>query len=355
MKRLLLVPVLLLLVATRSFGQSAPREEQVTFTNGGVTLAGTVLVPAGAGPFPAFVMITGSGAQNRDEELFGFKPFKVIAEHMAQHGIATLRYDDRGVGGSSGSIAQATTSDFADDALAGLAMLAKRADINPKRLGVVGHSEGAIAAAIAAAKSKDVAFIVMIAGTAVRGREVLKQQNADLLRASGADPAIVDRAIAAHARVMEAVATGAPVDKQREAVRDLMHAQLEAAPAAQRAAIGDIDEFIAKTVDTQVASLNFPWMKFFVGYDPATALAQVTCPVLAIFGSVDMQVPPAMNRPPLEKALAKNPAVTVKQYEGANHLFQAAKTGNPSEYATLEKQFVAGFLDDITAWILARK
>jgi uncharacterized protein len=327
------------------------QEEEVTFANGDVKLAGTLTVPPGKGPFPAIVMLTGSGAQNRDEEIVGFKPFKLIAEYMGQRGIAVLRYDDRGVGGSTGSMARSTTEDFAADALAAMAWLAKRPEINARQIGLVGHSEGAIAAAVAAARSKDLAFIVMIAGTAVRGDDVLRRQAEDLSRAGGADDAAVAKILEAHRRLTDAIRAGAPEAELKDAVSRLARAQIEAAPEAQRLLIGDVDAFIARMIDAQVKALTSPWMRFFITFDPATALAQVSCPVLAIFGGRDVQVPVALNRPPLEKALAKNTKVTVKLYPEANHLFQSAKTGLPQEYAALEKQFLPGLLDDIRSWI----
>lgn len=329
----------------------AYQDEDVTFNNGDIKLAGTLTLPSGKGPFPAIVMLTGSGPQNRDEELLGFRPFKLIAEYMAQRGIAVLRYDDRGVGGSTGSIAGSTTEDFATDALTAMAFLAKRPEIDRLHIGLVGHSEGAIAAAVAAARSKEVAFIVMIAGTAVRGDVVLRHQAEDLSRANGADDPAVAKILEAHRRVTDAIRTGAPETELKEAVAGLARAQIAAAPEAQRQMIGDVDAFIARIIDQQVKALTSPWMRFFISFDPAAALAQVSCPVLAIYGGRDMQVPVTLNRSPLEQALAKNQRVTIKVYPDANHLFQTAKTGLPAEYAVLEKQFVGGLLDDIRTWI----
>lgn len=329
------------------------KERDVTFTNGGVTLAGTLTVPEGQGPFPAVVLLTGSGAQNRDEELLGFRPFKIIAEHLAQNGIAVLRYDDRGVGGSSGSIMASTTEDFAGDALAGLTMLSTLPEIRAKQIGLIGHSEGAIAAAIAAARSPNVAFIGMLAGTSVPGHSVLRSQAEALARAGGADEAAVQRVLTEHGKLTEALKNGTSGDALKEIVRTLARAQIDAAPEAQRKMLSDPDAYVNSILDRGVASVDNRWMRFFAGFDPATVLARVSCPVFAAFGGRDVQVPPAINRVPLETALAKagNTRVTVKLYSEANHLFQASKTGLPNEYAALEKQFVPGLLDDMTAWI----
>jgi pimeloyl-ACP methyl ester carboxylesterase len=327
-------------------------EEEVTFTNGPITLAGTLTVPEGKGPFPAFVMVTGSGPQNRDEELYGFKIFGVIADYFTRRGVAVLRYDDRGMGGSTGNIAAATTSDFANDALAGLALLAGRPEIDHAHLGVFGHSEGADVAAIAAARSPNVAFIVMMAGMALRGDVILRHQAEDSARALGASDEQVAKILAAHQQLTEAVRTNAGRDAVTEALRALMRAQIEAQPGAV-AAIGDLTAYIDKAMPAGVAQNQNPWMKFFVGFDPAVTLAQVKCPVFALFGEKDTQVRPDLNKAPLEAALAKggNTRVTVKVYPTANHLFIKAVTGQVSEYPTLEKVFVPGMLDDLVAWI----
>ncbi len=328
-------------------------EQDVTFRNGAVTLAGTLTVPDGQGPFPALVMITGSGSQNRDEELFGFKPFKVLADGLARRGVATLRYDDRGVGGSSGADSDPTTEDFAGDALAGLALLAARPEIRRSAIGLLGHSEGAVVAAIAAARSTDVAFIVMMAGTAIRGDEVLRAQASDLARASGATPEQLTRILDAHRALIDAIRAGAGPDALTKIIRTLARAQIDAMPAAQRQAIGDPDAFIDRTMPAQLHAMQSRWMRFFVDFDPASVLEKVHCPVLALFGGKDMQVPPSTNRAPLEAALAKggNRRVTLKVYPNANHLFIKAVTGSPAEYATLEKAFVPGFVDYVAGWI----
>ncbi|MEO8071135.1 MAG: alpha/beta fold hydrolase, partial [Acidobacteriota bacterium] len=162
------------------------RDIELTFASGSLTLGGTLTLPAGRGPFPAIVLLTGSGPQNRDEEIFGFRPFLVLATHLAQQGIAVLRYDDRGVGSSSGSVSNSTTSDFADDARAALALLAARPEIDKRRLGLLGHSEGAVVAALVAAQSPEIAFVVLMAPPAVRGSVLLRRQAVDAARLSGA-------------------------------------------------------------------------------------------------------------------------------------------------------------------------
>jgi hypothetical protein len=335
---------------------AAFRDVDVTFSNGPVTLAGTLTLPAGDGPFPALVLLTGSGAQNRDEELFGFKPFKIIAEHLADQGVAVLRYDDRGVGGSTGSVLASTTEDFAGDALAAVTLLRGRGDIHSRKIGLLGHSEGALAGVIAASRSDTIAFVILLAGSTLRGDEVLRGQAADLARAAGADAVLVDKIVAAHRRATDALRADAPETEVLAAFKALGRLQIDAAPEAQRKVITDPDVFVDTVLAQQAQFLRGAWMRYFVTFDPAVPLARVTCPILAVFGGKDMQVPPASNRPPLEAAVAKsgNRDVTIKVYPDANHLFIPATTGNPSEYGTLEKRFVPGLLEDLTAWIQQR-
>jgi len=329
------------------------REEEVTFANGDVTLAGTLTLPPAGGPFPAVVLITGSGAQNRDEEIFGFKLFREIADHLTRQGIAVLRYDDRGVGGSTGRLAASTTADFAHDALAGVALLRARQDIAPARVGLVGHSEGAAAAAIAASTpGADLSFIVLLAGPGVPGEAVTRQQVADAARLTGATPEELARIVSAHRAMTELTRADAPRDAVEAAIRNLMVAQLEGRPKAQRDAIGDIEAFIAPRLGAEATRAMSPWWRFFVSFDPATALVNVTCPTLVVFGGRDTQVPTSLHRKPVEDALARNTRAKILEYPDANHLFQEAITGQVAEYQVLEKSFVTGLLDAVTGWIL---
>ncbi|HLK19196.1 MAG TPA: alpha/beta fold hydrolase, partial [Bryobacteraceae bacterium] len=170
-----------------------PYEAQdVTIETKAGKLAGTLTLPRGKGPFPAAVMITGSGAQDRDETLLGHKPFLVIADYLTRRGIAVLRLDDRGVGGSIGSSAQQTLDEMADDVIADVEYLKGRKEIDPKRIGVIGHSEGGIVGPAAAVRSSDISFVVMLAGTGVPGTAVLKQQGEAIIRASGGGDKQVD-------------------------------------------------------------------------------------------------------------------------------------------------------------------
>jgi pimeloyl-ACP methyl ester carboxylesterase len=346
--------VLFLALATLPSAQApAYRSLPLSVTNGAVTLAGTLTIPEGPGPFPAVVFVTGSGAQNRNEDIFGFKVFGVLADHLTRNGIAVFRYDDRGVGESTGRIAISTTADFGDDALAGVARLAAMPEIDPKRVGILGHSEGATAAAIAASKSPTVAFIVLLAGPGLPGDVVTRRQATDGARALGAGDAAVAAIEEAHRAATEALRLGAPTEALTKAVKDLIAAQLAGLPAAQRAMIGDSAAYIEKAHRQAVAQLSSPAMRFLMTFDPAEALRKVTVPVYAAFGALDTQVLPSLNEPPLREALSRNAQVTVKVYAEANHLFQRAKTGLVTEYASLDKAFVPAMPEDIAAWVRA--
>jgi uncharacterized protein len=341
----------------RLFGSQTPpyRTEALSVTNGSVTLSGTLTVPQGPGPFPAVVLITGSGAQNRDEEVAGFKVFAVLADHLTRNGVAVFRHDDRGISQSTGRIPTSTTADFADDALAGIARLAAMPEIDPARIGLLGHSEGAAAAAIAAAKSPNVKFIVMLAGPGIPGHLVTRRQATDAAKAMGAADDAVARIDREYRAVTDTLRGGASEDALATAVKNLITAQLEAQPAAQRAAIGDIPTFVEQRYRQAVRDFTLPWMQFFMTFDPAEALRKVSVPVFGAFGILDTQVLPELNERPVREALAGNSRATIKVYPEANHLFQRAKTGLVSEYGTLDKSFLPGLLDDVTTWILTTR
>ncbi|MDX1393304.1 MAG: alpha/beta fold hydrolase [Gemmatimonadota bacterium] len=330
------------------------RQQELAFDNGDVHLEGTLTLPEDGGPFPAVVMVTGSGAQNRDEELFGFRPFRIIADHLTRRGVAVYRYDDRGVGNSTGNVGLSTTSDFADDVLAAIAMLSAHEEIDDGRIGIVGHSEGGVVAPLAASRSGSVAFVVLIAPTSVPGADVIFEQGAEIARTAGQSEAQIANGQALQRRIFEAVADGEDLAALRGELDTVIRAQLAASPEAQRAAITDVDAFVDAQLDQQLAAVASPWFRFFLTYDPAPALRRTTVPVLAIFGERDLQVTPSQNRGPLAEALGANPDVTIETLPGANHLFQTATTGSPAEYATLPKEFVPGFLDLISSWIVDR-
>lgn len=333
------------------------REEELTFENGDITLAGTLTLPEGDGPFPAVVLLSGSGQQNRDEELAivpGYKPFRVLADTLTRQGIAVLRYDDRGIGKSGGDPTQATTIDFAADAEAAFEALQAHPEIDPKQVGVFGHSEGGIIAAMLAARRPDVAFVIGMGAPAVSGYDILLVQTERLAAASGASAEDVALAGEQERKLLD-FAVAQDWQGAEDYLTQIMMEQLQALPADQQAALGKPEEVVAQRVPPQIAALKSPWFQTFLAYDPGQDWAKVTAPVLALYGGLDVQVDAEQNQPALEASLAqaKNPDVTVKVFPEANHLFQQATTGGVEEYGTLSTDFVPGFLDTIGEWLLA--
>ncbi len=328
------------------------KEEEVTFeSKGGVKLAGTLTYPSSGENFPAVVMVTGSGPQNRDEEIMGHKPFLVIADYLTRQGIAVLRYDDRGTNSSTGDYAKATTLDNADDALAGIKFLetipiAIGKKINSKKIGVIGHSEGGIVAPMIAAKNKDVAFIIMLAGSGLSGDKILNMQRELICRAEKMNEDSLKMDIALSEKVFAVIKKEKDNKKASDEIRKLI---MESIPDSLKK-----DMKTSIKISQQIASVTSPWMRFFITYDPQQSLKKVKCPVLALIGEKDLQVPAKENIPAIENALkkAKNKDYTVKEMPGLNHLFQHCTTGSPTEYANIEETFSPEVLDMMAKWIL---
>jgi fermentation-respiration switch protein FrsA (DUF1100 family) len=328
-------------------------EQEVTFSGGadGVTLAGTLTLPKSGGPFPAVLLIAGSGPNKRDEEVFNHPVFLVLADYLTRHGIAVLRYDKRGVGHSTGDYAKATSEDFTADALAGVAYLKGRKEVRPDRLGLIGHSEGGLIAPLVATRSKDVKFIVMMAGPGLTGERIITLQAALIMKANGAPASEIEANTALQEKLFAAVKT-AHDDAELKTKLDPIIAEAKSKltdeqkkqPGAEAA------------LDQQLRQIGSPWMRYFLTYDPEPALRKVTCPVLAINGEKDLQVPPKENLPVIEAALKAggNPDYTVKQLPGLNHLFQKCGTGSPSEYGTIEETIDPTALALIEEWIKER-
>jgi pimeloyl-ACP methyl ester carboxylesterase len=323
----------------------------------GAKFSATLTIPEaakfGQGPFPAVLLITGSGGQDRDETLFGHKPFAVIADTLTRAGIAVLRADDRGVGGStSPKLGQETTEDFVGDALAGLAELRRHPEIDPARLGFVGHSEGGVIAPMAAARApKEVAFMVLLAGTAVEGREILRTQLRAMAKAVGAPDAMLAAQEAAQLKAIDAITSNAPPEAVTHAVDALARAQLGLPPE------GDVPAESRGTLDAAVAQgvkqLTNPWMRTFIKLDPRVALRQVKVPVLALFGDKDTQVLADLNAQPMRDALndAGNTRATIETLPSLNHLFQTCATGAFAEYNQIEETIAPIALERMTKWL----
>lgn len=325
--------------------------EEVTIENtkAGVKLAGTLTLPGKEGKFPVAVLITGSGPQNRDEELVGHKPFLVLADYLTRNGIAVLRYDDRGTAQSTGDFSMATSADLASDAEAVIAYLKSRKDIDKKKIGLIGHSEGGIIAPMVAARSKDVSFIVMLAGTGIPGDQLLLLQQERIAKASGIPEADLLKSREINKTCFDIIIKTSDQDQLKADLTAYLKNAINEFPADQKPA-GMSDEDLIKMVLNQVAN---PWMQYFIKYDPVPALQKVKCPVLALNGEKDLQVPPRENLAAIGKALEKgrNKKVTLKELPGLNHLFQECTIGTPDEYALIEQTFSPAALDVIAKWI----
>jgi pimeloyl-ACP methyl ester carboxylesterase len=331
-------------------------EVQVENKPANVTLAGTLSVPQGKGPFPCAVMVTGSGAQNRDEALLGHRPFFVIADYLTRHGIAVLRYDDRGFAKSSGTFATATSDDFAEDALAAVEFLKSRKEVDAKKIGIVGHSEGGVIAPMCAAKSKDVAFIVLLAGTGMTGAELLPLQTKLIGMSAGVSAAEAEIQAQEAAKLYAMMLAGKSDAELKEGIRVTALRQLKVAPETKDLSEEELKKKADEIVAQQAGEVLSPWFKRFIGLDPREYLKKVSCPVLAVNGEKDLQVPPKENLANIEKTLkaAGNKDVTVIEFPGMNHLFQTCKTGSPSEYGTIEETFSPIALEAVTSWIRKR-
>jgi hypothetical protein len=324
----------------------------VNFVNkaAGLQFAGTLTMPKEGGPFPAVLLISGSGPQDRNEELMGHKPFLVLADYLTRRGIAVLRIDHRGVGGSGGKPMESTIEDHAGDAHAAVDYLRTRKEIDGRKIGLIGHSEGGLVAPAAAIRSDNVAFIVLLAGTGVNGEEILYRQGELIALAAGA-PADAVKKNNQLQRKLFAVIKAEPDDATAAAKLDAVVKEEQAKLSdEERQAIEGLEE----AGKSQLKMITTPWFRHFLTYEPAPVLQQVNCPVLAINGEKDLQVDPKQNLPPIEAALKAggNKDFTIKELPGLNHLFQKCQTGALSEYRQIEETFNEAALALVGDWIV---
>ncbi|MFB9054133.1 alpha/beta hydrolase family protein [Formosa undariae] len=325
--------------------------EDVSFKNtkANISLAGTLTLPKKDGIFPVVILITGSGPQNRDEELLGHKPFLIISDYLTKNGIAVLRYDDRGIGQSTGDFETATSADFATDVESAMTYLKTRKEINKNKIGLVGHSEGGLIAPMVASKSKDVNFIVLLAGTGIQGDKLLLLQQALIAKANGVPQTDINESIQTNSKLFEMVVKSDDNSKLKADLTDKLNELLKNTPSTEIPGGMKKEAFISM----QVNQISSPWMVYFMKFNPSTILEQVTCPILAVNGEKDLQVPSKENLSAIKKALTKggNLNVTTKEFPNLNHLFQECETGSPNEYATIEQTFSPIVLEEITTWI----
>ena len=310
----------------------ASTEVSVENVAAGIKLAGTFTLPQGKGPFPAVVLVHGSGPIDRDGKVFGHQPLLVLADHLSRQGIAVLRYDKRGVGKSGGSRGAATTLDLAADAEAAVRFLRSRPEVDTKRIGVIGHSEGGLIAPLIASRDRDIVFVVMLAGPGVRGDRLLVEQHALLARARGAPQAAIDKDRGLNRALFAAMAEEPTLEAART------KAGLILAEAERK---GDLPAGMGAAA---LAQFGTPWFRELLAYEPAPVLQSVRQPILVLNGERDLQVPAALDLPPIRSALAANPHAVVKEMPGLNHLFQTEKTGGIEEYNEIEESFAPAAL-----------
>ena len=324
------------------------KSEEVTVRNeqDGINLAGTFTLPEKGTKFPAVVMVTGSGAQNRDEEIMGHKPFLVIADYLTRNGIAVLRCDDRGTAASQGNHATATNEDFATDTEAAINYLRGRKEINTKKIGIIGHSAGGTIAFIVAANDPSVAFVVSLAGAGVRGDSLMLKQ-VELIPKSQGMPDALWQGMKPSVRNRYAILQ--QTDKTTDELQKELYANVTKTMSSEQ--LKDLNT--VQQISAQIRSMTSPWYLHFMRYDPANALKNVKCPVLALNGEKDIQVDATMNLTAIQQRISENgnKNVTVKAYPNLNHLLQTCEKGTLAEYGQLEETISPEVLKDMTEWI----
>jgi len=325
--------------------------EEVTFKNlkDNITLAGTLTLPSKDGKFPVVVLITGSGPQNRDEELMGHKPFLILSDYLTRNGIGVLRYDDRGTNASTGNFGTATTFDFATDVESAVSFLKTRKEIDRNNIGLIGHSEGGIIAPIVAVQDKDIRFIVLMAGTGISGDKLLLLQQKSIGSASNLKEDVLSESAEINRGLYDIVLQSTKIDTLKKQVSDYLKTAVANSKNKEIPKGMTVDDIIKQ----QVAVITSPWMISFIKYDPSIILEKVKCPVLAINGDKDLQVSSKVNLPAIEKALKKggDKNVSIVELPGLNHLFQECTTGLPKEYSEIAQTISPVALKTISDWI----
>jgi hypothetical protein len=319
---------------------------EVSYTNpeSGFKITGTLTMPEKGEKFPAVILISGSGAQDRDETIFEHKPFFVLADFLTREGIAVLRVDDRGVGGSEGKTSEATSKDFAGDVLAGIEFLKRQSEINPLQIGLIGHSEGGIVAPLTATLSSEPAFIVLLAGPALTGEQIIYEQGKLINIQAGMSEELAEQNRQSQEALFEIIKSETDAAQRTEKLKEMM----------SNGMYDLMSDDLKINIDNQVKTVDNNWFRFFLTYDPYPALTKITCPVLALNGEKDLQVPPKTNLPLIEKALTegKNPQFKTMEIPGVNHLFQNCSTGAIAEYGEIEETISPGVLEIIIDWIV---
>lgn len=330
--------------------------EEVVFknTDANITLAGTFTFPNSEGTFPAVLLLSGSGPQDRDETVFGHRPFFVLADYLTKRGIAVLRVDDRGIGGSTGDFDQATAIDFTSDAIAGVSYLRNRKEINQGKIGLIGHSEGGMIAPMVAVKTPSMAFMVLIASPGLAIKEMEYSGRARDLKSKGAGEDLIARERIVLESLFEVIMQETDSSAVRESFAEIIKESFEGLSEKERKIIEISEQNLEAAIHEQFLRLNSLWFRFYLTYDPGKVLQKITIPVLAINGGKDIQVPAGENLQAIKTALEAggNSNYTIKELPNLNHLLQTAETGNISEYVKIEETMSPMALQVITDWIL---
>lgn len=332
------------------------KSEDVVYNNidNSLRYGATITIPEGKGPFPAAVLITGSGAQDRDETLFGHKPFAVIADHLARNGYIVLRVDDRGVGKSTGDFSQSNSEDFSKDVNNSVDYLLKRPEVDKKKIGMIGHSEGGMIAPMVATSRKDIDFIVLLAAPGVRIIDLMAEQNAAVLRSSGISDEIAKEEKDLFRLLVSTVQSAPDSATALQLSYMVMESWKAKQPDSTLAALQLSTPEKRKEYVTEMAKqLQGPWFRYFMNFNPRPYLEQLRCKVLALNGDKDIQVISAQNLPGIETALKKSKAknIEIKELAGLNHLFQYCQKCTVQEYGQLEETFSPVALQTISDWL----
>ncbi len=332
--------------------------EEITYENSAanVSLSGTLTLPHGKGPFPFVLLIAGSGPCDRDETIYGHKPFLVLSDHLARLGIGSLRSDKRGIGKSTGNYQTATSADFASDVLAGIKYLKTRKEFVSRKMGLIGHSEGGTIATMVAAQSKEIAFVVMMAGPVVSGEEILYEQGIIRLRNLGISEENIQKDKALREKMFAIVKKQPDCKKLKQQLRSGLETYFASAPKEEKVAAEGIGIIHPDNMEEIIERIATPWFRYFLTLDPTKSLKKVKAPILALGAEKDLQVPSNQNLPVIIKTLksAKHKDFTVKELPAHNHLFQTCQTGAVSEYATIEETLSPLTLNTISNWVLEK-
>ncbi|MDD3876088.1 MAG: prolyl oligopeptidase family serine peptidase [Bacteroidales bacterium] len=330
-------------------------EEEVEFENptAQIKLAGTLTYPKGDSTFPTVVLISGSGPQNRNEEILEHKPFLIIADYFSTRGIAVLRFDDRGVGNSGGVFSTATSMDFATDVEAAVAFLRQHPRVDTSHIGLIGHSEGGMIAPIVASNDRSIAFIILLAGPGLTGEQVLLTQIEKMLVLDNVEASIIKAIIKDSKKVYKILINEPDYRKAANKIKKYYTKRAKKISEDLHLLYG----YTSQGIESKIMAMNSSWFRYFIKFNPEDYLRRVECPVLAIFGEKDVQVLAAQNLEAIEKIILKygKRNFTTKLYPDKNHLFQNATKGSILEYAMIEETISTDVLEDLLFWIKQRE